>query len=50
MLGSGGFGEVCLVKEIGTKYERYLALKKIYIGNSMSEQKKMRVMRETQIL
>eukprot|EP00347_Sterkiella_histriomuscorum_P015113 403358271 len=50
MLGSGGFGQVSLVKERDTKYQRYLALKKINIGTTMNEQKKLRVMRETQIL
>ena len=36
-LGSGGFGQVNLVKEKATKHQRYLALKKIFIGNSMNE-------------
>lgn len=49
-LGSGGFGQVSLVKLKEVNYNRYMALKRISIGNSISEQKRMRVMRETQIL
>ncbi len=36
-LGSGGFGQVSLVKLKEVSYNRYMALKRINIGTSITE-------------